>query len=158
MVTLVNFQTENKSALISKPSALSGMFVITSLDRNIYIINKKDGSIITTLFDDNEKASGRFWAGSLISDNRVYTVTTNGRLYQFEIDTSGRKKNMTSVQLKNRGQKAGEDILITSSPILLDDTLIIVDSISGNIWEVSSSSFQTTNTVELSPVKHGSDE
>ena len=59
---------------------------------------------------------------------------------------------------KNRGQKAGEDILITSSPILLDDTLIIVDSISGNIWEVSSSSFQSSNTVELSPVKHGSDE
>ena len=152
------FQTVNKSALISKPSALSGMFIITSLDRNIYVINKKDGSIITTLFDDTEKASGRFWAGSLINDNQIYTVTTNGRLYKFEIDTSGRKKNMASVQLKNRGQKAGENILITSSPILLDDTLIIVDSISGNIWEVSSSSFQSSNTVELSPVKHGSDE
>ena len=152
------FQTESKSALISKPSVQSGMFIVTSLDRNIYVINKKDGSIITTLFDDSNKASGRFWAGSLISDSKIYTVTTNGRLYQFEIDTSGRKKNMTSVQLKNRGQKAGEDILITSSPVLMDDTMIIVDSISGNIWEISLSSFQSGNTVELSPVKHGSDE
>lgn len=152
------FQTDNKSALISQPSSILGMFIVASLDRNMYLINKKDGSLISSMFNDGEKASGRFWAGSLVNENKVYIVTTNGRLYQFEIDNSGRSKNVSSVQLKNRGQKAGEDILVTGTPILSNDTLIVVDSISGNIWEISLDSFQSSEILELSPVKHGSDE
>jgi outer membrane protein assembly factor BamB len=122
----LNWSFQSEAGFISSPLIYEGTLFLGSFDRYLYAIEM--GSNVSMWKFPEEKPVGNwFWASPLVNEGIVYAGCLDGKLYAINATTA---KEIWSYTTKDQ---AGEPSPIISSPVLIDNLLIVVNE-SGTVY------------------------
>jgi outer membrane protein assembly factor BamB len=122
----LNWSFQSEAGFISSPLIYEGTLFLGSFDRYLYAIEM--GSNVSMWKFPEEKPVGNwFWASPLVNEGIVYAGCLDGKLYAINATTA---KEIWSYTTKDQ---AGKPSPIISSPVLIDNLLIVVNE-SGTVY------------------------
>jgi outer membrane protein assembly factor BamB len=123
---LLDWSFGAKAGFASSPAIDGDTIYVGSFDRHLYAI--KIGSNVSMWMFPQEKPAGNwFWASPVVNEGVVYAGCLDGRLYAMNATTG---KQIWSYTTKDQNGKPSP---IISSPVLMDNLLIVVDE-SGTVY------------------------
>ncbi len=117
---------EAEGAIATTPLVYEGTVYIGSLDRYLYAINAANGSM---RWKSTFQAGSWFWTEPIVYNNVIYAGNLDGKIYAVDA-TTGDKINEFDL-----------DSPISSSPVLVDNSIIIVSE-EGAVYALDVSSNQ----------------
>jgi outer membrane protein assembly factor BamB len=140
---LLDWSFESEAGFASSPVIDQDTILLGSFDRYLYAV--KIGSEVPMWKFPQEKPAGNwFWASPIVNEGIVYAGCLDGKLYAIEAET---------------GEKLWEfdaESPIVSSPILMDNLLIVTDE-SGTVYVFDLSAELRDEAVPLKAISIGAD-
>jgi outer membrane protein assembly factor BamB len=137
MGELLDWSFKSQAGFVSSPVIDEDTIFLGSFDRHLYAV--KIGSDVPMWKFPQEKPAGNwFWASPIVNEGIVYAGCLDGKLYAIEAETGERLWEFD----------AGKPIV--SSPVLMDNLLIVTDE-SGTVYVFDLSAELGDEAV---PVKH----
>ncbi len=138
---LLNWSFESEAGFASSPVIYEDTIFLGSFDRYLYAV--KIGSDVPLWKFPEEKPAGNwFWASPIVNEGIVYTGCLDGKLYAIEAKTGEKLWEFD----------AGNSIV--SSPVLLDNLLIVTDE-SGTVYVFDLSAELGDEAVPLKTISIG---
>jgi outer membrane protein assembly factor BamB len=117
---LLNWSFESETGFASSPVIYGDTIFVGSFDRYLYAV-KIGTDVPTWKFPHEEPAGNWFWASPVVNEGIIYAGCLDGRIYAIETETGGKLWEFD----------AGNPIV--SSPVLMDNLLIVTDE-SGTVY------------------------
>ncbi|MFW6118688.1 MAG: PQQ-binding-like beta-propeller repeat protein [Chloroflexota bacterium] len=111
---LLDWSFESDVGFASSPVIYGDTIFVGSFDRYLYAV-KIGGDLPIWKFPQEEPAGNWFWAPPVVNEDIVYAVCLDGRIYAIEAETGGKLWEFDT----------GNSIV--SSPVLMDNLLIVTD-------------------------------
>lgn len=143
---LLDWSFELDSGFASSPVIYEDTIFLGSFDRHLYAI--KIGSDVLEWRFPEKPAGNWFWASPVVDDGIVYAGCLDGKLYAIEADT-GRERWSYLTEDQN-----GKPSPIVSSPVLMDNLLIVVNE-SGMVYVFDLSAKFGDEAEPLNPISIG---
>ena len=111
---LSDWSFESEAGFASSPVIYEDTIFLGSFDRYLYAI-KIGSNVSMWKFPEEEPAGNWFWASPIVNEGIVYAGCLDGKLYAIEAETGGKVWEFDA------------ESPIVSSPILMDNLLIVTD-------------------------------
>jgi len=138
---LLNWSFQSEAGFTSSPVMYEGTLFLGSFDRYLYAI-EMGGNVSTWRFPQEEPAGNWFWAPPVVKEGVVYAGCLDGKLYAIEAETG---EKLWKFDAENP---------IVSSPVLLDNLLMVVDE-SGTVYVFDISAEFGDDAVSLKAISIG---
>ncbi len=111
---LLDWSFESEAGFASSPVIYEDTIFLGSFDRYLYAI-KIGSNVSMWKFPEEEPAGNWFWASPIVNEGIVYAGCLDGKFYAIEAETGGKVWEFDA------------ESPIVSSPILMDNLLIVTD-------------------------------
>ncbi|MDH4291613.1 MAG: PQQ-binding-like beta-propeller repeat protein, partial [Dehalococcoidia bacterium] len=138
---LLDWSFESEAGFVSSPVIYEDIIFLGSFDRRLCAVTI-GSDVPMWKFPQEEPAGNWFWASPVVNEGIVYAGCLDGRLYAIEAET---------------GEKSWEfdtESPIVSSPVLMDNLLIITDE-SGTVYVFDLSAELEDEAVPLKAISIG---
>jgi len=144
---LLDWSFKSEAGFASSPVSDGDTIFLGSFDRHLYAV--KIGSNVSMWKFPQEKPAGNwFWASPVINEGIVYAGCLDGKLYAINATTG---KQIWSYTTKDQ---KGKPSPIISSPVLMDNLLIVTDE-SGTVYVFELSAELKNEAVPLKTIPIG---
>lgn len=125
---------ETGGAIVATPAVADNAIYFGSFDRHFYAVNATDGSL---KWRSAIEAGSWFWARALVHNGRVYAPCLDGKVYVLSAESG--EEVTAAINLESP---------ITSSPVLLDNTMIIATE-AGEVYSLDTGTNQVNLLADL---------
>jgi outer membrane protein assembly factor BamB len=141
--TLLDWAFESEAGFASTPVIYEDIIYVGSFDRHLYAVKIGSDTPMWT-FPQEKPADNWFWASPIVNEGIVYAGCLDGRVYTLDAKTGEELWEFD----------AGDPIV--SSPVLMDNLLIVVDE-SGTVYVFDLSTVLEDEAVPLKAISIGDD-
>ena len=123
---LLEWSFESEAGFASSPVIGEDTIFLGSFDRYLYAV-KIDSDVPIWKFPQEKPAGNWFWASPIVNEGIVYAGCLDGKVYAIDAETGEALWQFESKDTR------GKPVPIVSSPVLMDNLLIVTDE-SGTVY------------------------
>jgi len=147
--TLLDWAFESEAGFASTPVIYEDIIYVGSFDRHLYAVEIGSDTPMWK-FPEEKPADNWFWAAPIVNEGIVYAGCLDGRVYVIDAESGEELWQFESSDTQ------GKLVPIVSSPVLMDNLLIVVDE-SGAVYVFDLSTELEDEAVPLKAISIGDD-
>jgi len=146
---LLDWSFESEAGFASNPVIDEDTIFLGSFDRHLYAV-KIGSDVPMWKFPEERPAGSWFWASPVVNEGIVYAGCLDGKVYAIDAETGE-----ALWQFESRDTQ-GKPVPIVSSPVLMDNLLIVTDE-SGTVYVFDLSAELEDEAMPLKAISIGAD-